>query len=207
MIKVNSDILVRSLCLQATFVILTSISARMGDLTLAVNAVLLNFQVFSAYALDGFANAAEAFTGEAIGAKDKNCFRASIRASSLFALVFSCGFTAIYWLAGPFLIDILTTIEEVRMTARIYLPWMVALPMISVWSFQLDGIFIGSTWTTEMRNGMLISLAVFIVSLYLIIPSMGNHGLWLAFSIFMVVRALTLGLIYPRLERDIDRLK
>jgi len=205
MIKVNGDILIRSLCLQAAFVIITSIGARMGDLMLAVNAVLLNFQIFSAYALDGFANAAEAFTGEAIGAKDKNRFRSSVKASSLCALIFSGGFTLVYWFAGPFLIDILTTVEEVRVTARMYLPWIVGLPMISVWSFQLDGIFIGSTWTTEMRNGMVVSLAVFIIALYLMVPNMGNHGLWLAFSVFMVTRALTLGLVYPRLERDVGR--
>ena len=203
MIKVNSDILIRSLCLQATFVILTSIGARMGDLMLAVNAVLLNFQIFSAYALDGFANAAEALTGEAIGAKNRNRFRCSVKSSSICALIFSGGFTVIYWLAGPLLIDILTTVEDVRETARIYLPWMVALPMISVWSFQLDGIFIGSTWTTEMRNGMVISLIIFIIALYLMVPNMGNHGLWLAFSVFMVTRALTLGMCYPRLERGV----
>ena len=201
MVKVNGDIFIRSMCLQAAFVLVTSIGARMGDLMLAVNAIMLNFQIFSSYALDGFANAAEALTGEAVGARDRDRFRRSVKASSLWALIFSGGFTVFYWVAGPSLIDILTTVEEVRETARVYLPWMVALPMISVWSFQLDGIFIGSTWTTEMRNGMVMSLTVFAGALYLMVPSLGNHGLWLAFSVFMVTRALTLGAVYPRLER------
>jgi MATE family multidrug resistance protein len=203
MVKVNSDIFIRSICLQAAFVLVTSIGARMGDLMLAVNAILLNFQILSSYALDGFANAAEALAGEAVGARNRDHFRRAVKASSLWALIFSSVFTAFFWIAGPYLIDILTTVEEVRQTARIYLPWMVVLPMISVWSFQLDGIFIGATWTTQMRNGMVMSLIVFVCTLYLLVPALENHGLWLAFSVFMVTRALTLGAVYTRLERGI----
>ncbi len=203
MVKVNSDIFIRSICLQAAFVLIASIGARMGDLMLATNAILLNFQVFSSYAMDGFANAAEALTGEAVGARDRDRFRRAVKASSMMALIFSCGFSVSYWFAGPYLIDILTTVEDVRETARAYLPWMVVLPMISVWSFQLDGIFIGSTWTAEMRNGMILSISIFVGALYLIVPDMGNHGLWLAFTVFMVARALTLGAVYPRLERRV----
>jgi MATE family multidrug resistance protein len=203
MVKVNGDIFIRSMCLQAAFVMLTAIGARMGDLTLAANAVLLNFQIFSSYAMDGFANAAEALTGEAVGARDRDRFRRAVKASSLWALIFSVAFTVFFYVAGPVLIDILTGVEEVRRAARIYLPWVVVLPMISVWSFQLDGIFIGATWTAEMRNGMAMSLSVFVAALYLMVPDMGNHGLWLAFSVFMVTRALTLGAVYPRLERGV----
>jgi MATE family multidrug resistance protein len=203
MVKVNGDIFIRSMCLQAAFVMMTAIAARMGDLMLATNAVLLNFQIFSAYAMDGFANAAEALTGEAVGARNRDRFRRAVRASSLWALIFSAAFAVFFFVAGPSLIDILTGVEAVRATARIYLPWMVVLPMISVWSFQLDGIFIGATWTTEMRNGMAMSLSVFALALYLMVPGMGNHGLWLAFSVFMVARALTLGAVYPRLERKV----
>ncbi|MBT3306143.1 MAG: MATE family efflux transporter [Alphaproteobacteria bacterium] len=203
MIRVNGDIFIRSMCLQAAFVMVISIGARMGDLTLAANAVLLNFQIFSAYAMDAFANAAEALTGEAVGARDRGRFRRAVKASSLWALIFSAGFTGLFYVVGPWLIDLLTSVEEVRQAARIYLPWVVALPMISVWSFQLDGIFIGATWTAQMRNGMAMSLAVFITALYLMVPDMGNHGLWLAFCTFMVTRALTLGVVYPRLERGV----
>ncbi|MBL4691287.1 MAG: MATE family efflux transporter [Rhodospirillales bacterium] len=203
MVKVNGNIFIRSMCLQAAFVMLTAIGARMGDLTLAANAVLLNFQIFSSYAMDGFANAAEALTGEAVGARDRDRFRRAVKASSLWALIFSVAITVFFFVAGPVLIDILTGVEEVRLAARIYLPWMVVLPMISVWSFQLDGIFIGATWTAEMRNGMAMSLSVFVGALFLMVPDMGNHGLWLAFSVFMVTRALTLGAVYGRLERGV----
>ncbi len=203
MLRVNGDILVRSLCLQAAFVTVTAVGARMGDVILAANAVLLNFQLLSAYALDGFANAAEALTGEAVGARDRGRFRQAVKATSLWALVFSAAFTLAYLAMGPLFIDLMTGVEEVREAARVYLPWVIFLPMISVWSFQLDGIFIGATWTAEMRNGMVISLAFFAAALVVLIPNLDNHGLWLTFSLFMAIRALTLGAFYPRLERTI----
>jgi MATE family multidrug resistance protein len=203
MFWVNGDIFIRSMCLQAAFVLIISIGARMGDLTLAANAVLLNFQIFSAYAMDAFANAAEALTGEAVGARNRKQFRKAVKASSLWALIFSALFSIFYFAVGPLLIDLLTSIDTVRVAAREYLPWMVVLPLFSVWSFQLDGIFIGSTWTTEMRNGMAMSLVVFGVALFLLVPALENHGLWLSFCLFMVTRALTLGAVYPRLERTV----
>ena len=203
MFRVNGDILIRSLCLQAAFVIVTAVGARMGDMILAANAVLLNFQMLSAYALDGFANAAEALTGEAVGARNRGRFRQAVKATSLWALIFSAAFTLAYLAMGTLFIDLLTGVEEVREAARAYLPWVVFLPMISVWSFQLDGIFIGATWTAEMRNGMAISLVIFAAVLVALVPSQGNHGLWLAFSLFMAIRALTLGAFYPRLERTV----
>jgi len=191
------------MCLQAAFVIVTAIGARMGDIVLAANAVLLNFQMFTSYALDGFANAAEALTGEALGARNRDRFRRAVKATSLWALIFSAVFSLFYLATGPFLIDLLTGVENVREAARAYLPWVVVLPLFSVWSFQLDGIFIGSTWTAEMRNGMVMSLVAFAVALLVLVPNLGNHGLWLAFCLFMGVRALTLGAVYPRLERTV----
>lgn len=203
MFRVNGDILIRSLCLQTAFVIVAAVGARMGDVVLAANAILLNFQMFTSYALDGFANAAEALTGEAVGAKNRSRFRQAVKATSLWALVFSAGFSAIYLIAGTVFVDILTGVPEVREAAYQYLLWVQLLPLISVWSYQLDGIFIGSTWTAEMRNGMAASLAVFAIALVPLVPAYGNHGLWLAFSLFMIIRALTLGAYYPRLEKTV----
>jgi MATE family multidrug resistance protein len=91
----------------------------------------------------------------------------------------------------------------VRATARAYLPWVVLSPLVSVWSFQLDGIFIGATRTAEMRNAMAVSLALYAAAVWSLIPLMGNHGLWLAFMVLMVARAATLALLYPRLERAV----
>ncbi len=203
MVRVNRDIFIRSLCLQASFFTFTAVGARMGDTVLAVNAVLLNFQFFMGYALDGFANAVEALAGEAVGARNQGDFRTAVRTTGLWALLFAAAFGAVYLFFGGVIVDILTTVPEVRAAARDYLPWLVALPLVSVWSFQFDGIYIGSTWSAEMRNGMIASLAVFAAALAVLVPQLDNHGLWLAFLVFMATRGLTLGAWYPRLARTV----
>ena len=203
MLRVNGDIFIRSLCLQLSFFVFTAYGARQGDVILAANAVLLQFMMFTAYALDAFANAAEALAGKAYGANNRDDFRAVVVATSRWALIFSVVFCLFYFVTGPLLIDILTSVEEVRQTARIYLPWLVISPFISVWSFQLDGIYIGATRSQAMRNAMIISMAVFCLCTLWLIPLFANHGLWLAFTIFFAMRGITLGVWYPRIERSL----
>jgi MATE family multidrug resistance protein len=196
---------VRTLCLVTAFAWFTAQGARLGDVLLAANAVLLNFQTFMAYGLDGFAHASEALIGGAIGARDPATLRSSVRVASLWALIVAAVFCVVYFAAGPLIIFAITDIRGVRATALEFLPWAAISPIISVWSFQLDGIFIGATRTAEMRNGMLISLGFFLLAVSMLIPRLGNHGLWLALMLFMVVRAVTLGAWYPRVVRAIER--
>lgn len=203
MLGVNRDIFLRSMCLQSVFVILTAIGARMGDSILAANAILLHMQVFVAYALDGFATAAEALTGEAKGARSRAKFTAAVRASFTWALIFAVAFSGLTIVLGPFVIDFLTISESVRGMAREYLIWSIVLPLVSVWSFQLDGIFIGCTWSREMRNSMALSLLIYLASLPILVPAYGNHGLWAAFLILMAARAVTMGWMLPKLQRSI----
>jgi MATE family multidrug resistance protein len=205
LLKVNADIFVRTLCLVSAFAWFTAQGARLGDVLLAANAVLLNFQTFMAYGLDGFAHASEALIGGAIGARDPAALRSSVRVASLWALIVAALFCLVYFAAGPLIIFAITDIREVRATALEFLPWAAISPIISVWSFQLDGIFIGATRTAEMRNGMLISLGFFLLAVSTLIPRLDNHGLWLALMLFMVVRAVTLGAWYPRVVRAIER--
>ncbi len=201
MLRANTDIFIRTVCLIGAFFWFTAAGARLGDLTLAVNAVLLHFQHMMAYGLDGFAFAAEALAGSACGARNRRALRAAVVASTQMALVVALGFALVYLLAGRHIIDLLSSIPEVREVAYDYLPWLMLMPLISVWSFQLDGIYIGATRTAEMRNGMLVSLLVYAGVASLAIPSLGNHGLWLAFALWMLARAATLAAWYPRLER------
>ncbi|MDH5748811.1 MAG: MATE family efflux transporter [Rhodospirillales bacterium] len=203
MFAVNRDIFIRTLCLISAFGLVTAIGARMGEVILAANAVLLNFQSITGHALDGFAHAAEALTGDAIGARNRENFRKAVRATSLWALVFSAAFSAAYLILGTLVIDTITDMPEVRAVSRDFLTWVVILPVVSVWSYQLDGIFIGATRSADMRNAMMVSLAVFAGLLVLLVPEFGNHGLWLAFMGFMVARALTLGRVYPKIEKSI----
>ena len=204
LLRVNADIFIRTLCLVSAFAWFTAQGARMGNVLLAANAVLLNFQMFMAYGLDGFAHASEALIGSAVGAGDRQLLRRAVRTTTIWAFGTAALFALVYAGAGRMIIAVLTSIPEVRATAAIYLPWVAVSPLISVWSFQLDGIFIGATRTPEMRNGMLISLGLFLAAGWFLIPRMGNHGLWLAFMVFMVFRAIFLGAWYPRIARNLS---
>jgi MATE family multidrug resistance protein len=201
MAAVNRDIFVRTLCLIGAFAYLTAQGAKMGDVILAANAVLMNMVHFMSYGLDGFAHAAEALVGRAVGARDRAAYRGAVRATTVLALVTAAGFAAIFVLFGAAIIDALTGVAEVRAAARAVLPWMMVAPLVSVWSYQLDGIFIGAVRSAEMRNAMVVSLAIFVAAVAMLKPVMGNHGLWLAFLIFMTARLATLGAYYPRIER------
>ncbi len=203
MFSVNFDIFVRTFCLISAFAFFTAEAAKFGDVTLAANAILIQFQHFLSFGLDGFAHAAEALVGGAVGAKDRQTLRSVVRISSLWALLVAGFYVLTYALLGGMIINLLTDIEEVRRHAMEFLPWLIISPILSVWSFMLDGIFIGATHTREMRNGMLISLAVFIVIAFFLKSEYGNHGLWLSLMIFMVVRGVTLGMFYSKLERSI----
>ena len=202
-LAVNRDIFIRTVCLIAAFALFTAEGARMGDLTLAANAVLMNFQTFMAYALDGFAQAAEALIGAAVGSRDRAAFRAAVRASTVWATVLAVAFAATYALAGAVLIGVLTGLPEVRALALAFLPWAALSPAISIWSFQLDGIFLGATRGRDLRNAMLVSLAVYVAAVATLVPPLGNYGLWLAFFVFMATRAVTLALRYPALVRSL----
>jgi len=204
MFTVNGDIFIRSIFLQVSFAAITAIGARIGDVTLAANAILFNLLTFSAYFLDGFSQAAEALVGKALGARDRMSFQHAAAAAGRGAVVAGLLLTAVFLLLGPSIIDIMTTVDAVRIETRTYLPWAIAMPLVAVWSFLLDGIFIGSTWTREMRNGMILSSAVYAAALAALVPSFGNHGLWSAIVIFFFARAITLGVRFPRLLQTVE---
>jgi MATE family multidrug resistance protein len=205
MLRVNLNILIRTLCLSFAWFYFTASAAKLGEVALAANSILLHFINIMAFGLDGFAHAAEALAGSAYGAGKRSAFRAAVRVTSIWALAVSAVYCLIYALCGSYIIAAITSIEAVRMEAALYLPWIMILPLISVWSFQLDGIFIGTIRTGEMRNAMILSLAGFLVAVSVLLPLWGNHGLWLALTILMILRALTLALYYPRIEQAIEQ--
>ncbi|WP_044027631.1 MATE family efflux transporter [Dinoroseobacter shibae] len=201
MASVNSDILIRSVLLQAAFVSFLFLGADLGDVTLAANQVLLQFLHVTAYALDGFAFAAEALVGQAFGAGAVDRLRRGALLTSVWGGITCVALALGFALAGPWVIDLMTTAEEVRAVARSYLPWMVAAPLLGVAAWMLDGIFIGATRTKDMRNMMVLSFAAYAAAVAVLLPLFGNHGLWAALMVMFVVRAVTLALRYPALER------
>ena len=203
LVIINRDIFVRTLCLLASFGWFAHAGASQGDITLAANALLLNFQTFMAYGLDGFAHAAEALVGAAIGARDRAALRAAMGVTLFWAVIGAAGFTAVYFLAGRWLVDRLTDQADLRLAALRFLPWAAALPLISVWSFVFDGVFIGATRTRELMQAMAISFVFFIVCAQALQHIFGNHGLWAALLLFMAMRGITLALMLPRVAREL----
>ncbi|MBS1303328.1 MATE family efflux transporter [Loktanella sp. SALINAS62] len=199
--RVNSDIMIRSVLLQAVFVSFLFWGSDFGDVQLAANQILLQFLHVTAYALDGFAIAAEALVGQAMGRRDPGHLRRAALLTSGWGLAVSAALALAFFGAGPAIIDIMTTADPVRDVARVYLPYMVAAPLLGVAAWMLDGIFIGATRTTDMRNMMIVSAAVYFAAVIPLMAVFGNHGLWLALLLSFIVRGLTLGLRYPALER------
>jgi MATE family multidrug resistance protein len=199
-LAVNRDIFVRTLALLFGFAWFMAQSARGGEVALAVNAILLQFVSVTAFFLDGFAFAAETLVGQAIGARARGALVLAVRRSTEWAAAIAALATVVLAALGPFAIDLLSTDPEVRRLGRDYYLWAAVMPVCSVWCYQLDGIFIGATESARMRDAGLLSLGAFL-ALWWLLRGYGNHGLWLAFTLFMVVRALTLGWWLPALLR------
>ncbi|WP_420003179.1 MATE family efflux transporter [Arenibacterium sp. LLYu02] len=199
MMAVNGDIMVRSVLLTVSFTTFLFIGAKFGDVTLAANQVLLQFIEITAFALDGFAFSAEALVGGAVGARDPQALRRAVVVSGQWCFGFSLALAVGFWLGGGALIDLMAKAPEVQAAARHYLIWVLLLPVVSMATYMLDGIYIGATWTRDMRIAMMQAVAVYAVSLGILVPAMGNHGLWLALVVLNLARAVTLGRRYPRL--------
>lgn len=201
--QVNGDILIRTAALQSIFLSFMMFAARFGDVTLAANQILLQFLYVTGYALDGFAFAAEAMVGAAMGATDRRTLRRASILSSFWGLICNIGLAVAFFAFGPMMIEIMSEAKEVNATAMDYLPWMVAAPLVGLASWMLDGIFIGATRTKDMRNMMLLSAIAYFATAFALMPLFGNHGLWAALILSFVYRGVLLGLRYPALENAV----
>ncbi len=199
--QVNGDLFLRTLLLLFALGFFTAQSARMDPVTLAANAVLLNFLTLLAYALDGIAHALEALVGESAGAGDRAAVQRWSRVGAEAALAFAALFSGVYLLAGEVLIALLTDLAPVREVAAAHLPWVIAAPWIAVWSYLLDGLYIGTTRTRELRDGMVLAVALVYLPLWWLSRPWGNHGLWFSLLAFLAARALFLAWWWRRHEK------
>ena len=201
MMRVNGDIMLRSIILQLSFTTFVFVAAGFGEVTLAANQVLLQFLQVTAHGLDGFAFAAESLVGQAVGARATAGVRRASVTASLWGLGGAAVLSLAFWLAGPALIDLMAVDPEVRTAARGYLPWVALAPVIGIASWMFDGIFIGATLSREMRNAMLVSGAGYLVALATLPGTFGNHGLWAALMVLNTLRGVAMAALYPRAER------
>jgi len=198
MLSVNRDIMIRTAALIAAFLFFTAQGARAGDVTLAANAVLNNFLMISGFFLDGLATAAEQLCGRAYGARNKSAFAGAVKLVIIWGFGFALAVAACFLLFGPMLIDIMTASVDVRRIARDYLPFVIFAPLLGVFAFAYDGVFIGATWARDMRNLMLASLLIFLTA-WFALRSFGNAGLWGAFLVHYAARGGLQALRYPAL--------
>ena len=202
MMLVNVDILIRSLLLMIIFSSFVFLGARYGDVTLAANEVLIQFMYITAHAMDGFAFAAETLIARAYGRGQPERVRCSAIVTSIGGLTVCVSMAVFFALAGPWLIDVMAKAPDVQEEARRYLWWMVAAPLLGCAAWMLDGIFIGATRGRDMRNMMLLSFVIYWAAVLILLPLLGNHGLWAALLISFIARGVTLGSKYPSLERS-----
>jgi MATE family, multidrug efflux pump len=201
LMAVNRDIFLRTFVLMAFLAYLVRVGAGMGDTILAANHILFGFISIIAQGLDGFAQATETLTGQAIGARSRRRLSRVVRAGSFWGLVFAIltGIALHKW--GPALLPWFTNDADVLKTARDQFPWIAAAPLVSIWCFQLDGIYFGATRGAEIRNGMALA-AIFGLAASLALPHFwGSHGIWAALYVFYVMRALPLVFWYRRIPR------
>ncbi len=198
MLTVNRDIMIRTAALIAVWLLFTAQGARSGDTILAANAVLNNFLLVSAFFLDGLANAAQQLCGKAYGAGSRIEFTSAVRLVLFWGFGFALAVAAVFALFGSALIDFMTASADVRQLARDFLIFVIVSPILSVFAFGFDGIYIGATWARDMRNLMLVSLAFFLAA-WFALRGFGNAGLWAALLVHYAARGGLQALAYPRL--------
>ncbi|KFB11186.1 MATE family efflux transporter [Nitratireductor basaltis] len=202
LLSLNGDIMVRSFTLLAAYALFTRQGAQYGTVTLAANAVLLNFILFAGYFLDGFATAAEQLAGRAVGGRNRTAFSRVLLLTGIWGFALAIAATALTIAFGQDLVHLLTTSPDVRALALTYLPFAAFVAISGVLAFQMDGVFIGATWSRDMRNMMLLSLGFYVVALFVLGEAFGNAGLWAAMHIWLIVRGLSLAAILPHRMRQ-----
>jgi MATE family multidrug resistance protein len=200
LIVINRDILIRTVALTAAWAFFAAQGARSGDIVLAANSVLHNLMLVGAFFLDGFAMAAEQLCGRAIGARDARSFSCSVRLSLGWGFGFGIAVTLALIAFGPQLIDLMTTTPDVRLAARDYLVYAALASVIGTFAFTYDGIYIGATWTRDMRNLMLVTIVLYFAAWWITLPQ-GNAGLWIAILTFFGARGALQAARYPALAR------
>ena len=198
---VSGNLVIRTFFVQLPFFVGTVLATRLGDVTLAVHGVLMQLFFVMTYSLDGFAHTAETLAGFAYGAKQPAALRKTTQYSAMWAMALALGTGLVYWFGGELFIGWLTINSEVREAALAYLPWVALAPLLCVWAFLYDGVFIGTTHIAEMRNAMFASALVWALALWSSFDALGYHAVWLTMSLFMVARSILLALYYPRIER------
>jgi MATE family multidrug resistance protein len=204
LVLVNGFIFIRTIFLMTALALIMRVAAGLGEVEMAASHVLTQYMMLIALGLDGFAHASEALAGAAWGRSDRAQFRRWVYLTGYWSLIASLAYALFFWLVGNDITALLTDIDSVRIVAAALLPLVVAMPLVSVWCFLFDGVYIGATAAASMMVTMGIAFVIYIFLLEPMTAQWGLHGLWGAVLVFMAVRGLAQAIWYPRLERKLS---
>ena len=190
--NINFNIFIRTILLTFSFLYFTYLGNSISEDVVAANTILLNLTMLSAFILDAYAFSTEGVVGYSIGAKDKKLLKSVIKNSFILSAASSLIICVIFLIGKNSFIEMMTDIPDIREISFAYSNWVVIIPFISSFCFQFDGIFVGASQTKELRNAMIISVAIYVLSSFYLLANFGNTGLWISLCIFFIARALTL---------------
>ncbi len=199
LLSINFDIFIRTVLLTFSFLWITYQGAKLGENYLAVNTILIQFIMLASFFLDAYAYSTEAVIGYTIGKKSEKYFLQAVTNSFKLSIISGLIISVIYFFSFQFIVNQLTDLDYLRFLAFNYLIWVVIIPPIASLCYQFDAIFIGASQTAEMRNGMVIAVIIFITSSHFLVNNFGNHGLWIALLLFMVMRSIGLNYYFNRI--------
>ena len=197
--NINFNIFIRTILLTFSFLWITYQSSKLGENYLAINTILMQFIMMASFLLDAYAFSTEAVIGFTIGKKSEKYFLQAVTNSFQLSIATGLAISVLYLFSFQFIVSQLTDLDYLRYLVFNYFMWIVIIPPIASLCYQLDGIFIGASQTTEMRNGMIISIVLFISSSHFLVNNFGNHGLWLSLLFFMIMRSITLNYYFNRI--------
>ncbi len=199
LIEINLNIFLRTILLTFSFFWFTYLSSKIGEEYIAANTILINLIFLSAFILDSYAFSTEGIIGFSIGKKNKKLFSNTVKNSFILSSFTGAAISFIYFFVNNTFINFMTDIESVKNISYQFSIWLILLPFISSFCYQFDGIFIGASQTRELRDAMIISVILYLLSSYFLVQNFANHGLWISFTIFLFLRALTLGFYFKRI--------
>jgi len=199
LLNINFDIFIRTILLTFSFLWVTYQGSKLGENYLAINTILIQFIMLASFFLDAYAFSTEAVVGYTIGRRSKNLFLAVVSNSFQLSIFSGLVISVIYLLSFQLIINELTNLDYLKFLAFNYIFWIVIIPPVAAICYQFDGIFIGATQTAEMRNGMIVSVILFVTSSHFLVSNFGNHGLWLSLLFFMIIRSITLNYFFNKI--------
>ena len=199
----NVDITLRTLLLTGAFALMTERGGQMGIMDLAANQILMQAFLLVANLLDGFATAAEVFGARAVGADSRHALVQIVRRCAWLSLGWGVSLSLALAAVERLYVSVMTTSAPLQQAASRYWPWVAALPLVCIWAFFWDGVFMGAMRTRILRNTMLASVALYVPALFFLSSIWGNHGIWAALLLLMAARSGSLTLAWPALKLSI----